>query len=712
LREQLNKDNEKVLQEKDAAWANNLHRISRELEDKERLVQEMTIEYDATKSVLLDVQQQLRSTKAGITMPHQNDSEISKLKGELKQKSLDFQAKQDEIERLRTEHIELQAKAAVLEESVERFNAQLSEQKRLTETLRAEVDARKAEQCNDFVLLQDALDRELALEKGKNGLESSLENARANGASSLKHAEAELTKEKKKLQDQIVQLHTAKEETDRELQRVREQFAEETKTSENYRTEVTNLKLQLEQMSASLGGSHSVQERIEYEYARDQETHERVTKEKMQKKFLEESLAYQKKVDRRKEEEITEIRHQLTQKNRATPEWDSVLSSSRAHASEPCSSNAKKSLLVSLSYSRSRPRKKVSRESNTVFSVDASSNPPSRIFSNDSTTFVESQNPHSLGVRRELMSPSTFNGLGTLEQLDEEGVSFCQSPEEAVSESQQELFSTEAFPDMLMSQAPSSLPGTGQEPIENLEQRASGTPLSTRPTNDQSLSKSAEENNGNTQAHASFNSLSFFNISNLSKSQANTGSQVIPQPPAPFSIKSRKEAQSGSLKTVRPQTGEPKQGFEETVTATSSPDLLHDGSSSATKRTYTNHHIANTPSSRMPHPVSTSMEIVETPSRKRKGSVILSEPGMSKRHIPSSSLSIRGSKYPSLPSQSPVSSRAVRHSRSPMKCSQQAIQSSTGRGSAPRRTKSKCTSTLFVFVDADNGDDRYDFRFS
>ena len=676
----------KAVEDKEAGWENDLHRVTSEKKEKEKALQEANRQLDDTQMHSQLVQQQLRSAhseikslrkdkiaveskfkKAQQTIDESSSasSELMTLTGQLKEKDGAFETKQQELNTLRQEYADLQGKATALHESAERLKLQLSEHKSTIKLEHEKASAQLSEyRRKQETALQKAQDQIAALEKEKQSVEASLECSRSN-ESFLKDMQSRISYELEGLRAELIELGNAKQASEQESQRTRKAVDAELQTLKTeHQNEIGDLQRRLTQADATLKESEAKVKHVIYQEEHELEAHKRVSEQKIQQKLgLQEFLQVQS--------------HQQSMTNKdmpATPLYKTHVENSR---------------------------KKVNRRTSSMAGAEQLSHDQTRFPSSGVKSGKVLDSGAGLSILFEPVDAFMADDLGTRERLEQDGVSILEPVPEPVPETQVQGPAT-TFEDInqILERAPqnkrgssSSISELGSDLFDGLFHTRASTP-----TGSQRKTESPAPTNLSTKA--TIYQTPCRPIDNLMhdpqscdrpKSRANTASRMKPlQPPSHRSGLGR-DSQERAFATKPAQSwhNSSHRSNKTSNYVPSSPDYIHQ-TPSTSKMTYGHRpgQATTFSGSRMD---SVSWDLGQSSSQKRKSSANHAGSDTPAKRYRQSSHSIPTLSVPSsLPrdheSRAPGYSGVSQNSQGPKRTSSRAM--ATGLIPRPSRKKS------------------------
>ncbi|KAF2713754.1 hypothetical protein K504DRAFT_462253 [Pleomassaria siparia CBS 279.74] len=302
-RRDMEVDCRKRIEEIHAKLGNDVHRLTRERDDKHKALQTTVRELEATRDVLQRAQQEIRNAEAEtntirkektnietkletahcvMQQSSSNTSELVNIRTQLQQTQDLLQVKEQELDHLQQEHDTLQCKSSVLQESINEFQIQVSGCQSIIETMRREADILIAEKRkNDRAALQEALNQNDTLKEEKQDIESSIERHRSKEVA-LKDAQVRLLREAEELREEVAELQAAKKVEVEKSQRVRKEADEELQRIETKsRSEIDELQRRLKQAQEALQEADVKFKQSHQSWHDKLEIHERVSNQKI-----------------------------------------------------------------------------------------------------------------------------------------------------------------------------------------------------------------------------------------------------------------------------------------------------------------------------------------------------------------------------------------------------------------------------------------------
>lgn len=707
----LTKQYQKDLEEKEATWGNDLHRMTREKDDKARLLQVKTHELEATREALQSVQLQFQSAQANIQSLRKeidkadselktagkaaqqtiaSASEIARLKDELRRNTDAYQCQDQKLDTLRQDYASLQSENAALRRSDERHQSQISEYQSTLQKAHKESEISLEEQRKkDQAALKEACNQVVLLQAQNKDLESSFQQYQNCNSTALKDAKSRFAMDKQDLHAEVAELQSANKALEHEIEHTRTNAAQDLERAAlEYSVEVDNSRRQLQQALEALKESEAKCKRVECEKTHELQAHARVTELKMKEKFDEQNRAFHALVEQQANEKAANMYRQMSQKGAPVSSQHTI-----AHRTPHASTAQLPSSIMSSSPSASqpknhaKPKKKVNRQSNSVVIAEVSSQGHSKVISSraEATTDEPSRGP-TLSHPNHYSEPLDAFALDPVEQLDENSLSLHDPPAELVPETQEEEFGFDPFID-LRSQASTStsqLSDWDPKVIEMLEYEPPRTPLGAMRAATGSPLKDCVANNVDSPSRITGKTSQGSGASGRPMSRANTASRMAP--PAAYILGDRasqlRKTPSNSASSHQPMS---QRSRNTQTTRTSSPDYLQKSSSSATKKHTYGHNSVKDTSSQATRIGTIPAAAHEGQTHKRKTSISRTDPSACKRHRSSSQSPPLSQGYQA----NPTSSNRVHYqSQSQVRSSQSTVPGSSSR-TGSRRSKSK-----------------------
>ncbi|KAF2649893.1 hypothetical protein K491DRAFT_160100 [Lophiostoma macrostomum CBS 122681] len=451
-REQAIQEGLRIVGEKEAAFNNNLHRVTRERDDKENRLQLAIQELDATRTALQRGQQQVRELESNAKELRRQKAEaesklrkaereaedhtivseeLESVREQLQSKTAALQTMEAELNTVRQDLAASQQRNSELQESHDQMKLDLTEERSVIE-----------QKNNDQIAVQNFQAQVRSLQQTNNDLRANLDALRSQEGADLEDAHAKFSVEKRQLEEQVKGVQAAKQSCEQELQRVQNEAAEQSKKyNTRYDADVESLKARLEQSSTATkelkGKIQSIEEYKERELA----AHKKVTEKKMEEKLAAQIQAY-------KEHQSEEV---ATTGFRPNSESDGIRTSSQGQSSQGLSQNMG---TLSLMSNHAKPKKKVDRQSHSVFSIHSSLG-NALAESTPFPTAPSAETAYDLRQDEEVVENEELHPdeLGAQEDLDETGVSLREPPPGTVPDTQDVGLSFEQLNQRLMRSA-------------------------------------------------------------------------------------------------------------------------------------------------------------------------------------------------------------------------------------------------------------------
>jgi predicted nucleic acid-binding Zn-ribbon protein len=453
----------RIIKEKKATFDNDLHRLTRERDDKESQLQSTAQELDATRTALQrsqrqirdlesnakelrrqkgEVESQLRKAERAAEGHATASSELDSVKEQLRSKTDALQTVETELKTVRKDLAASQKKAAGLQESHDQMQFDVSEKRSAVE-----------QSNKDKVAVQNLQAQVRTLQQKNSDLQTNIDTLRSKDGSDLKDAQARFSVEKRRLEEQVKGLQSAKQSSEQELQRVQKEVADKSKeTKTRYDADVASLKARLEQSSQAAKELEDKVKSVEERKERELEAHKKVSEKKIEEKFAAQAQAYQKKMEERLSEEL---QRQAEEAAKVHTYPNSQPDSSRTSPQAQSSQGPSTSLgTLSTMNIHAKPKKKVDRQNHSVFSVHSSA---SNVLAG-STPFPTAISAETAYVLHHHEDPEDHeethpDELGAQEYLDEIVVSLREPPPGTVPDTQEVQLSFEQLNQLLMQRA-------------------------------------------------------------------------------------------------------------------------------------------------------------------------------------------------------------------------------------------------------------------
>ncbi|KAF2796924.1 hypothetical protein K505DRAFT_415434 [Melanomma pulvis-pyrius CBS 109.77] len=614
----IDKDYQKKVQDKEATWMNDLHRVTSERDDKQKALQTAGRELDATREALQRAQQQLRSAESEMKSLSKEktdvesklkklqrvaeesssaSTEIANLKSQQKRKDDAVQVKEQELSTLRQDNASLRNEASALQVSIKQLQDQRIENQSTIQDFGREADNQSAENRKMETTLQEMKNQIAELKNQNQDLESTLKGSRSIEAL-LKNAQAKASSELEGLRREIAGLQTAQQAMKQESERtLTEVDGDRKKANAEFCAEIGDLQNRLMQANAALKASETNTQRIGKEIEQALETYKSVTQKKVQQNQQKMENEYKQKFDQELQRRMEEIREEIVEQNRQNigPREFSQLQAHQRSSTTITTSTASQDL------HGSTPKKKVNRRSATVSTVEGLSGGQENLLLGGLKAAETVQYEDEWSDHFDLADASFANDLGTRERLDMNGVSILEPGLEVVPDVQAEgpLTTFKSFNQHLgpstcrkrsstsslsdpdpqifsILQGPESKPNCPTRAAESRTPRKNRLP--SKPSNIQTPSRPAQVPIQETHSY------------DRSTSRANTASRMVALPiPRQFPVLDQASQEHVvSSKSSRSHPSSSQRSKKVSLNMTSSPDHAHRPSSKTTA-IYGNH---------------------------------------------------------------------------------------------------------------------------
>jgi hypothetical protein len=625
----------RVIEAKEATMGNEIHRLTREVADKERLLQEMDQNLHKSQRDLQRATEQPPSIESGTQTPREEvldagdeqtssaaSAEFADLEKRLVETLDALRDKEREADALRQDYLDQHIRASTLQQTVQEYQSRIFQANQSEATL------------------QETQTLIYTLQQEKQDLESAVQQAGSSNESLLKTVESN-TAEKEKLQGEVVELQAIRLMSELELQKLRQKSAEDyTKAVMEHESGSRDLRRQIEHL--------------------DQARKEADIKVRRMEQELE---AFKKECEQKMEEKYREA-------VRAISASRPSIQHSTIQSSEPRSLIVKLPFFTGLPSSQVKQRKKVDRQRNSIMDV--------AVPYSDQANFFNGR-PNS--VKEPITSMSDdFDGVD-LDALAVPGSSqnmydsIHEPAPEAIPETQEEEildFQPSKQPEGSRQSSSSQLSEADQEWISSYEQEQLASSSTRRIADCSPLRPDI----GDAYVTPNRTDTVVQNVQTFDRpaSRANTGTRMAPPQITP-SRSSRVNQTLGRPASL--------QNPDVRMSRDGSPNYAHGPSSKVPKATYTG---MSTSSGRLRAGTPVSFDGVDNHKRKSSGTNVDNE---------TSSKRFRGSSF-SLPSALPhvnpssaSGSPRPSHSQKQMRSSRQSPAAAVTRSSRAKRTKCK-----------------------
>ena len=259
----MDRECRKSIQDNDAMWLNNLHRVTQERDESQKAFQTNDCELKAARSACqraeqetmtihkekTDLESKIKKYEQAKEESSRVSLEVSNLKEQLRQKDDVLRTKDCELSRLAEMHNRLQIQNTTLEETVNQFRLRVSQKEFLIVSLRKELEAQLTE--------------------------TSRQNM-------LRESEVQNFQELEEIRREVVELQTGKEVNEQEMQRMRKVIQELHERDAEHSAAQSDLERRCAQANATLTEYEAVYKHPNFQNDLNLEGYKKEIREKYQ----------------------------------------------------------------------------------------------------------------------------------------------------------------------------------------------------------------------------------------------------------------------------------------------------------------------------------------------------------------------------------------------------------------------------------------------